>query len=328
MNTPGTPFGTNPDSTPVHALRIAAGDLSATILTRGAILHEVRLSGVDRNLTVGCDALADHDGAMIYHGALIAPVANRIGGARATLDGHEHRLEANDGPNTLHSGPHGAHTRVWEVLEAAEDCVLLGLDLADGEGGFPGHRRITARFRVVPPATLHLEVLGATDRPTWMNVANHSYWNLDGTPTWAGHRLTIHADRYTPVSDALIPTGEAAPVAGTPFDFGQPRAAVRGETLYDHNWCTADARGPLREVLVLEGASGVTMRLSTTEPGVQVYDGNQGARPGRERFEALAIEAQGWPDAPSQPGFPSVVLRPGETYRQVTEWTFEAPAGG
>lgn len=327
VNAPGTPFGTNPDGRPAHAIRIAGGDLSATILTRGAILHEVRLRGVDRNLTVGCATLADHFGPMIYHGAIIAPVANRLRGARVVVEGVEHRLEANDGANTLHSGPSGAHARVWDVLEAAEGRVLLGLDLADGEGGFPGHRRITVRFRVLPPATLHMEVLGATDRATVMNVANHSYWNLDGTPTWEGHRLTIHAPRYTPVSAALIPTGETAPVAGTPFDFREGRRAVPGETVFDHNWCTADARGPLREVLRLEGASGVTLRLSTTEPGVQVYDGNQGARPGARRFEALAIEAQGWPDAPSHAGFPSILLRPGETYRQVTEWAFEGGAG-
>lgn len=315
------PFDTGADGRPVHAIDIAAGDLSVTVLTRGAILHAVRLGGVGRNLTVGCDRLSDHDGAMIYHGAIVAPVANRIRGARAVIDGTEHRFPPNQNGNLLHAGDAGTHAKVWEVLEEAPDAVLLGVDLPDGEGGFPGHRRLTVRFAVIPPATLHMEVLGATDAPTLMNVANHSYWNLDGTPTWEGHSLQIHADRYVPVDDALIPTG-TAPVEGTPFDFRAARQPRPGEPPMDHNWCTADARGPLREVLVLQGASGVTLRLSTTEPGLQVYDGSQGARPGAALHEALAIEAQAWPDAPGREGFPSIALAPGETYRQVTEWAF------
>jgi aldose 1-epimerase len=164
-------------------------------------------------------------------------------------------------------------------------------------------------------------VLAATDVPTLFNAANHSYWNLDGTPTWEGHELTIHAEGYTPVDAALIPEGEAA-VAGTPYDFRAPRTPRPGEPPMDHNFCTASARGPLREVMTLRGRSGVTLTIATTEPGLQVYDGSQGARPGAVLHEALALEAQSWPDAPANPSFPSILLKPGEVYRQVTEWRF------
>jgi aldose 1-epimerase len=315
------PFGTNPDGRAVHAIDLAAGSLRATILTRGAILHEARLDGVDRNLTVGCERLSDHDGAMLYHGALVAPVANRIRNARAVIDGREHRFEANNNGHILHSASVGTHLKLWDVLEEGPDTVLLGVELPDGEGGFPGTRRVTVRFTALPPATLRMEVMAATDAATLFNAANHAYWNLDGSPTWEGHSFTVHADRYLPVSDEIIPTG-VAPVEGTPYDLRAPRRLRPGEPPMDHNWCTADARGPLREVLVLQGASGVTLRLRTTEPGVQIYDGSQAARPGAVLHEALAIEAQSWPDAPSNPGFPSILLRPGETYRQVTEWAF------
>lgn len=307
----------------VHAIDLAAGDLSARILTRGATLRDVRLRGFERNLTVGDDDLAlyEPDGPLRYHGALVAPVANRLRGARAVIAGVEHRFEANDGPNLLHSGRAGTQFKLWDVLEEGPATVLLGVTLPDGEGGFPGTRRVTARFTALAPATLRLEVLAATDAPTLFNAANHSYWNLDGTPTWEGHALTIHAEGYTPVDAGLIPEGEA-PVAGTPYDFRAPRAPRPGEPPLDHNFCTAAARGPLRDVLTLRGRSGVTMTLATTEPGVQVYDGSQGARPGAVFHEALAIEAQSWPDAPGRPSFPSILLRPGEAYRQVTEWRF------
>ena len=319
------PFGTDAAGREVHALDLAAGDLAVTILTRGAILHDVRLRGVPRNLTVGCDRLSDHDGPMLYHGALVAPVANRIRGARATLDGHEHRFEPNQPPHTLHSGSTGTHAKVWEVLEEAPDAVLLGVTLPDGEGGFPGQRRLTARFQVRAPATLHLEVLAITDAPTWINVANHSYWNLDGTPTWEGHSLTVPADRYLPVGPDLIPT-EPTAVEGTQYDLRQGATPCPADPPMDHNWCTADARGPLREVLLLRGATGLTLRLSTTEAGLQIYDGSQAARPGHALHEALALEAQSWPDAPTRPAFPPTTLRPGETYRQVTEWAFAVEA--
>lgn len=319
-----TPFGHLSDGREVHALSIAAGELSARILTRGATLHDVRLAGVGRNLTVGDDDLKLYEGTgpLIYHGAIVAPVGNRIRGARAMIDGRERWFEANQGPHILHSGRWGSQFKLWEVEEARADAVALAVTLPDGEGGFPGERRLRARFTALPPATLRLEIEGTTDQPTLWNPVNHSYWNLDGSPTWEGHSLRIAADAYLPVDADILPTGEIAPVAGTPFDLRDARRLRPGEPVLDHNFCTAREAVPLREVLWLRGASGLAMALATTEPGVQVYDGNQGARPGAERFEAFAIEAQRWPDAPGRPEWPSILLRPGETRRQVTEWRF------
>ncbi|MCC5975795.1 MAG: galactose mutarotase [Rubellimicrobium sp.] len=319
-----TPFGTLPDGRTVDALTIAAGDLTVRLLTLGATLQDVRLKGTDRNLTLASDNPADYLGALLYFGALVGPVANRLTGASAVIDGKRHHFEANqDGKITLHSASTGTHAKLWDVADHGPDHATLTLTLPDGEGGFPGNRRITTRFTVTAPATLRMEVTGETDAPSLMNFANHAYWNLNGSPTWAGHSLRIAADRYTPVDDNLLPLGEARDVTGTPFDLRQGRVMIPG-TGPDiaHNFCLSNTRQPLRDVLWLTGTSGVTMTLATTEPGVQVYDAARTARPGQATREGFAIEAQGWPDAPNQPGFPSIDLLPGQPVTQVTEWRF------
>lgn len=312
------------DGRDVHALDLAAGGLSVTLLTRGSILRSVRLAGVAHDLTIGTDDLALYDGPMIYHGALVAPVGNRLAFARAPIDGRLVQLDGGK-PHLLHSGDAGSHRKLWEVLGVAPDRATLAVTLPDGEGGFPGTRRVTATWEARAPATLCLTVTATTDKPTLMNPVNHSYWNLDGTPTWEGHTLQVAADRYVPVDAALIPTG-VAEVAGTPYDFRERRAPRPGEPSLDHCLVTARAVGPLRDVLTLTGRSGVSMTLATTLPGVQVYDGSQApSMPGRQLYEAFAIEAEMWPDAPNHAGFPPIALRPGETYEQVTEWRFAAP---
>lgn len=322
-----TPFGTLPDGRNVHALMLAAGDLTVRLLTLGATLHDVRLAGIDRNLTLAGDDPADYAGPLLYFGALVGPVANRITGASAEIAGQRHHFEANQTGNiTLHSASQGTHARIWEVADHGPAHATLTLTLPDGEGGFPGNRRITARFTVTAPATLRMEVTGDTDAPTWMNFANHAYWNLDGTATWAGHTLRIAADRFTIVDDKLLPTGEARDVSGTGFDLRAGRVMVPGQGPdIDHNFCLSDARTALRDVLWLTGTSGVAMTLATTEPGVQVYDAARTARPGQALHEGFAIEAQGWPDAPNQPDFPSIALLPGFPVTQITEWRLTAP---
>lgn len=322
------PFGSLASGERVYAIDIAGGGLAARFLTRGATLRSLRLAGIPHDLTVGSDDLSLYegpDGPLIYHGAIVGPVANRLRGAQAEIAGRLCRFPANQGPHLLHSGSAGIQFRLWEVTEHAADHVRFAIRLPDGEGGLPGNREITALFRLLPPATLRLELSATTDAPTLMNPVNHSYWNLDGTPTWEGHALRIAADRYLPVDGDLLPTGEVRPVAGTPFDLREGRRPRPGAPLFDHNFCLADAPGPLREVLWLTGAAGLSMTLATTAPGVQVYDGNQGARPGGERFEAFAIEPQLWPDAPSHPHFPAILLHPGMVWRQVTEWRFAYP---
>ncbi len=318
-----TPFGTTSDGQAVHALTLSAGDLTATILTLGAALQDLRLAGVPYPLTLGSDRVQDYQGQMRHHGTLVAPVVNRLSGAQAPINGKPHRFQANqDNRHTLHAGSAGTHLRLWDVADHSVTHATLTIALPDGIGGFPGNRRLTARFDVAPPATLRMTVTATSDAPTLMNVANHSYWNLDGSDTWDGHTLQVQADRYLPTTPDFTPTGQIVPVAGTPMDFRTPRAIAPGAPDLDTNFCLADRRRPLCEVLTLSGRSGVTMTVATTDPGIQVYDGRNAIRPGRAPYEGLAIEAQFWPDAPNHPGFPGIELRPGQAWEQVTEWRF------
>jgi len=317
-----TPFGVTAKGEAVQCVTIGGAGLTVSVLTWGAVLQGVWLEGVPYSLTLGSDWLADYEGAMRYHGSLIGPVVNRFTGARAVIGGRELRFEANqDGRHCLHSGAAGTHLKVWRLAEATQDAVRLELDLADGEGGFPGHRRVAATFRV-EGTSLHLHVLVTTDAVTPVNFANHSYWNLDGGATWAGHRLWVDAARYLPTTADFTPTGEIVAVEAAGMDFRVARRVEPGAPEFDNCFCLADAPGPLREVLRLSGQSGVSMAVSTTEAGVQVYDGRNAFRPGRGAFEGLAVEAQGWPDAPNHPGFPSIELAPEGEYRQHTVWRF------
>jgi aldose 1-epimerase len=311
------------------AFAIAGHGLAATFTDLGAVLCDLRLEGHAPSLVLG---LADRDHYpefSNYMGATAGRMANRIGGARFSLDGRTHRTDPNFlGRHTLHGGAAGTGRRVWRVDAHEADRLRFCLDLDDGEMGFPGALRVTAAFRCDPNATLHLTYEATCDAPTLCNFAHHSYWCLDSGPTLADHVLTVAADRYVPVDEEMIPTGLAS-VDGTRFDYraGRPLPA---DGLLDHNLCLSDDRVALREVARLRSAaSGVEMRLATTEPGLQVYDGAKLATPvpglDSRTYRAhagVALEPQVWPDAPNQPGFPSAVLRPGETYRQITEFSF------
>lgn len=317
------PFGTTAAGQVAQAVTLSSGALKVRILTLGAVLQDVRLAGVAHSLTLGSDSLADYEGPMRFHGSLIAPVANRLRDGRAPVAGVGHRFQsAPDHADALHSGPAGTHLKVWRLDEAGVAKATLSLDLPDGEGGFPGNRKVCVTYSLSAPDTLRMEVTATTDRPTIFNAANHSYWNLDGSANWQGHRLRIAADHYLPADAAVLPTGEIAAVAGTAFDFREGRIAGPGNPPLDTCFCLSRGRVALRPVLELTGAAGLRMELSTTEPGVQIYDGSGAARPGHATGEGVAIEAQGWPDAPNHPGFPSIALNPGDTYRQITEWRF------
>lgn len=319
-------FGNLTDGQTVRRIALRRGALQVGVLTLGATLQAVRLDGVAHDLTLGSDRLADYQGDLRYHGVLVAPVVNRFTAARAPLAGQMHRFEANqDGLHTLHSGTAGSHLKVWQIAAASATTVTLTVTLPDGEGGFPGTRPVTATFSLPDEATLRLQITATTDAPTLFNAANHSYWNLDGTPNWSGHRLQIHADRYLPTTDSFVPTGEVRDVTGTPFDFRQPRTISPAQPPLDNSFCLADRPRALTPVLTLTGHSGVTMSVATTEAALQVYDGRNAIRPGHGPHEGLAIEAQNWPDAPNHTGFPSIELHPGQTYSQTTEWRFAAP---
>ena len=319
------------DGRPVERITLSNGHITATILTRGAILQSLRLAGQAHSLTVGSPDVAAYSGPLGYFGAIVGPVANRIAGASAVLDGQRFRFEVNERDRTLHSGPSGVHARNWEIDIATPAQVVLTLNLADGTGGFPGNRAIAARYALVSDDTLELRIAATTDAATWVNFASHGYWNLDGSADLTGHTLQIAADRYLPTDGTALVTGEIAPVAGTPFDFRTARPVGPGtEPRLDHNFCLADHRREPTEVLTLTGASGQAMTVSTTEPGVQVFDAapidGGGARDFAGRpigaFSGLAIEPQGWPDAPNRPDFPSVVLRSGFAVEQVTRFRF------
>lgn len=322
-----THFGTTRTGHDVQTISLTAGQLSVTLLTYGAILQNIRLAGHDHSLTLGSDRLSDYEDHMIYHGALVGPVANRISTGRVRLDGMMHELERNDkGQMHLHSGSRGMHAQVWTIAARRADSATLTLALPDGATGLPGNRRITACFTLSPPATLTLDLTATTDAKTLINIANHCYWNLDGSDHWRGHRLKIAADHYTPVSPQTAPTGEIRDVTDTAFDFRSPVIMQDDLPALDHNFCLSDTCQPLRDVLWLTGAKGVRMVLATTEPGLQVYDARHTARPGRGTAEGLAIEAQHWPDAPNNPAFPPITLTPQETYRQTTQWRFDRKA--
>lgn len=316
-------FGTTAKGEAVQRVTLTCEGLTAAILTRGAVLQSVRVDGFDHDLTLGSDNLADYEGKLRNHGSLVAPVANRFSGGKAVIGGKVFEFEKNQGGiHTLHSGAATTQIKVWNLVSADETSVTLALDLADGEGNFPGNRPVQVRFSVHPGHVLRMEVTATTDALTLFNAANHSYWNMDGSANWAGHSLQIAAATYLPTTDTFAPTGEIADVTGTAMDFRRGRKITQADTVLDHNFCLSGGRQPIRDVLWLTGTSGLTMTIATTEPGIQVYDGRNAMRPGRGTYEGLAIEAQNWPDAPNHPGFPSIELKPGETYTQITEWRF------
>lgn len=329
------PFGETADGQTVHRLSIAAGGLSAKILTFGAIVQDLRLEGHDAPLVLGFDTFQAYIDNAIYAGAIVGRCANRIARGRFTIDGERFEVDRNDRGNTLHGGSQGLDRRPWRLAGHGPDFVTLTITDPDGAMGFPGTLDISCTYRIRAPATLAVELSATTDRPTLCNLAHHSYFNLDdgGRSGILGHRLTIAAAAYLPAGGEGIPTGEVVPVEGTEFDFVVPRAIRSGNadnTLYDHNFCLSAVRGPLRRAAWAQGeASGVELEVWTTEPGLQFFTGQfpGGERPGLcgivyRPLSGFCLEPQVWPDSPNRPYFPQALLRPGEEYRQFSEYRF------
>jgi aldose 1-epimerase len=334
---PGLDTLASPEShTPVQRVTLSNGSIAAAVLTRGAILQDLRLAGLDHGLTVGSPDVKAYSGPLCYFGAVVGPVANRIAQGRARLGADTYIFDRNEhDTHTLHGGATGTHGGTWDIDIVQPDRVCLTLALPDGTGGFPGNRTLAADYALIGTDTLELTLTAATDADTWLNLAHHGFWNLDGGPDLTGHRLWIAADSYLPTDARAMVTGEVAPVAGSPFDFRSPRAIGPGtEPRLDHNFCLASARRAPEHVLTLTGASGIAMEVSTSETGVQIYDAGGfdggGARDHAGHpigpFCGLAIEPQGWPDAPNQPAFPSVRVAGGMAIRQITRWRFRRPA--
>lgn len=317
---------TLPDGRHVDRLTLRGGGLVAQVLTLGATVQDLRIDGLDHSLVLGCPDPADYLGDGLYMGAIVGRFANRIGGARFTLDGRDCRTDPNfKDRHTLHGGTRGTFWHLWQVEEARDDGAILSLVLPEGDMGFPGTLSIHARISL-QDGTLVFELSAETDAPTPCNLAHHGYFNLDGGGDVRRHRLRVAADRYLPVDDDLIPLPGIAPVEGTRFDFRQPRAIAPGE--YDHNFCLSEEPVAPRVVAELTGQSGIRMQVETDQPGLQVYDGAHfdglAGLDGRryDRFAGVALETQGWPDAPNRPDFPDAILRPGQVYRHRTAYRF------
>jgi aldose 1-epimerase len=314
-------FGVTQAGVQVHRVTLTGGAMRVAVLTFGAAVQSVQMEGVGHDLTLGSDRLSDYEAHYGYHGTIVGPVANRLAQARAVIGGQAFQFAGNEASgHLLHGGPQGTQARVWQLEDMQADRVTLGLTL-QGDG-FPGTRCLRAVYAIVGDSGLQLDLTAATDAPTLMNLAQHGYWNLDGTATWDGHWLQVAADAYLPTGETSIPTGEVRSVEGTAFDFRKKRQIRIGAPFIDNNFCLSRQPAPLRDVVWLTGQSGLRLTFATTEPGVQVFNGPQGWR-GDKPHGGIAIEAQGWPDAPNQPGFPSVELAPGQTYSQTTQWRFD-----
>ncbi len=310
-----TPFGTLQTGQQVHAVTLSGHGLTATILNYGAILQDVRLDGIEHSLTLGSDTLADYETTMALHGAIAGPVANRITGARAIIDGIEHMFSPNlDRRHTLHGGRRATHNRLWDIADHGSTHATLTTTLMDGESGFPANRHMTAHFEITPGPALTLTITTTTDGPTLVNATNHSYWCLDGSGQMSDHTLHITASRYLPTDANSFPTGDIADAADTPFDFTTPKPLTLGDTPFDNTYCLSDTRGPLTDCLTL-ACRNVTMTVATTETGIHIYDN-------APHYAGLAIEAQGWPDAPHNPNFPSILATPNAPTVQKTQWKF------
>lgn len=322
-------FGTLPDGRQVQRITLQGGGLTAQVLDLGAIVHDLRLEGVAHPLVLGAPDPAAYLGPARYFGAIVGRFANRIGGAGFTLDGREYRTDPNfRARHTLHGGCEGTDVNLWRITALDPASVTLGLDLPDGHMGFPGAIAITAAIALADGA-LSVALTAEADAPTPCSLAHHGFFDLDGRGDIRRHSLRIAADHMLPVDDDLIPTGEIAPVAGSRFDFRQPRQI--GDSGHDHNFCLSDGARPLRPVAWLQGESGVSMRVETTACGLQFYDGAYMRDvPGLEGrtygpHAGLALETQGWPDAPNHPHFPDAILRPGKIWRETTRYVFGAP---
>ncbi len=321
-------FARAPDGRPVERMIITGGGLTASFLTWGATLQDLRMDGIGFPLVLGSDRFEPYLGSLLYSGALVGRFANRIAGGRYDIDGEASQADRNFlGRHTLHGGSEGSGQMLWSLEGLGADHVSFALQMPDGHMGFAGDLRVGAMFSLPGDGTLSLEVVAECNRPTPCSFAQHSYFNLDDGASVAGHDLQILADSYLPVDSEMIPTGQIASVAGTGFDFREPREI--GNLCFDHNFCTSRRKTGLRPVARLRSAaSGIGLEVQSTEPGLQLYDGaHLDVREGLNgrlygANSGVALEAQAWPDAPNMAEAPDAILRPGEIYRQSLRYVF------
>jgi aldose 1-epimerase len=341
------PFGKMPDGRAVQVYTLRNGGVTVRITNYGGRIVSVLApdrDGKTADVVLGFSTLDEYLKDASFQGALVGRYGNRIAKGQFTLDGQTYSLARNNGQNHLHGGPQGFHTKLWTAAARREkdgDALELAYASLDGEEGYPGTLRAKVVYSLEDGGRLRIDYTATTDKPTVVNLTNHAYFNLagEGSGDILGHEMQVEADRFTPVDATLIPTGELKEVAGTPFDFTKPMAIgahiedkdpqlAIGKG-YDHNFVLLGGVGALRLVARLtEPKSGRVLEVLTTEPGLQFYSGNflggasgKSGKPYTSR-SAFCIEAQHFPDSPNEPAFPSVVLRPGETYRQTTVYRF------
>jgi aldose 1-epimerase len=343
-------FGKLPDGKPAELYTLKDADLEVKLTNYGARI--VAIDCKDRNGNMGDVALgynsvegytheADVHGKT-YFGAVVGRYGNRIRDGKFSIDGHEYQVPKNEPTDALHGGPHGFDEKLWTAKELPNG-VEFTLVSPDGDMGFPGTLTAHVRYTLVGDS-LHINYSATTDKPTVVNLTNHTYFNLsgEGSGDILGEVLQLNADKYTPVDKGLIPVGGAQPVEGTPFDFRKPtpigeRINSDNEQLkiaggYDHNWVLNGPNGQMKlAAKVYDPKSGRELTVTTTQPGVQFYAGNflNGRFTGKsgkkyEKRSGFCLETQHYPDSPNQPQFPSTELKPGETMHSETVFTFSA----
>ena len=318
--------------------------MEVAIATYGGTIVSIRVpdrAGKVDDVVLGYDTLDDYVKGGAFFGATVGRFANRIAGAQFALGNHTYTLEKNNGQNTLHGGRLGFNKRVWQVRSSTPHSLELSYLSPDGEGGFPGNLRTSVTFTLTDANELRIDYSATTDAATVLNLTNHSYFNLagQGGGDVLKHMITISADKFTPVDNTAIPTGELRSVAGTPLDFSQPHAI--GERIespdeqmriargYDHNFVLKrSGTGLALAARVTDPASGRTLEVLTTEPGVQLYTSNTmnitNGKDGKQygKYAAFCLETQHFPDSPNKPQFPSTVLKPGQQYHSTTVYRF------
>ena len=341
------PFGALPDGRPVSLFVMTAPNGVEVAITnyggRVVSLKTPDKSGKTGDIVTTLDDLKGYLGNNPFFGALVGRYANRIAHAQFTLDGKTYKLAQNDGANTLHGGLVGFDKVLWNAKAssgshgATLELTYLSKDL---EENFPGNLTTKVTYTLTPSGEVHIDYSAHTDKDTVINLTNHTYFNLDGSPDILGHQVTLYASHYTPVDSGLIPTGELRDVKGTPFDFLTPHAV--GERIeasdeqltlgkgYDHNWVLDSAGGKLAEAAeVYDSASGRVLQVWTTQPGIQFYSGNfldgtitgKGGKVYGQR-SGFCLETQHFPDSPNHPSFPTTELKAGARYHSVTEFRF------
>jgi aldose 1-epimerase len=336
---------------PIEMVTLKNGrGIEVQAITFGAIITSIKVpdrAGTIADVALGFDAPEGYwtDPPHPYFGAIVGRYGNRIAKGTFTLDGKAYPLAINNAPNTLHGGVKGFDKQVWDVTtkeEAAGSSAIFSRTSPDGEEGYPGTLRARVTYTLTEKNELIVDYHATTDKATPVNLTQHTYFNLagEGSGTILDHELTLAADRYTPVDETLIPTGELAPVQGTPFDFrkataigariDQANPQLKNGKGYDHNWVLNKKGAGLQHAATLrDPKSGRTLDVSTTEPGVQFYSGNfldgtikgKGGKPYVLR-SGLCLETQHYPDSPNQPKFPSTTLKPGDVYKSQTVFRF------